>query len=104
MKEALEIINDLLETISWLGGDAYEQEAIESSVTKAYSFLEKHNYNNKDTITLEESTPIYYGFYCLKDNENKKVTAANKKHARNLLKTTMNNVKCLEPPKPKYMK
>jgi hypothetical protein len=44
LNEALEIIDDLLETINWLGGDAYEMDAINDSVDKAQRFFDAHDY------------------------------------------------------------
>ena len=40
--EALEIIQQLLATIDWLGGDAYENEATAEQRNKAEEFLDKH--------------------------------------------------------------
>ena len=42
-KEAIEIIEDLIETILWLGGDAYEMEAVTPSIEKAREFIEKYS-------------------------------------------------------------
>ena len=37
-KEASEIINELLDTISWLGGNAYEMDCINSVRNRAEEF------------------------------------------------------------------
>ena len=41
MKEALEIIKELIETIDWLGGDAYEMDVISKVINRANEFYDK---------------------------------------------------------------
>ena len=82
--ECIEIIEELLECISWLGGDSYEVECAENMCKNAYDFLEKHKQPEIEKPIESKRFPEYYNIYKSRLSNNI-VIAKNKKHAKNLL-------------------
>jgi hypothetical protein len=96
---ALDIIEDLLETISWLGGDAYEMEATKESRNTAYDFINLHRSRVESTIGIVFDQNIRMGLYCLKSDENITVKAMNRKIAAKYLGVGKKSIKVIEVPK-----
>ena len=94
-QEALNIINELIQTINWLGGDGYEMDAISPVLRQAENFLEKHE--EKKPVPVEIKYNHWNNLYFDLDNPENKVYAKNKKHARNLLNIPRNRVKYSQP-------
>ena len=102
LTEALDVIESLLETISWLGGDPYEMDAVEKDVECARSFLTKHRPSIEVVDELAEYgespwKPIN-GIYCLRSDHSVTVTANNKVSAAKKMKIGKEQLLCLTPP------
>ena len=97
--EAFEVINELLECISWLGGDAYEVEAAENMCEGARAFLEKYKTEEEKEVESKFDNAIkmkaWEMLFVCRDDESKYVVSNNKRHAKNLLNTALANVKCV---------
>jgi hypothetical protein len=100
LNESIEIINELLECINWLGGDAYEVECTDDMTRNAYKFLEQ--FKDKEDSAIKETHGITEiklchseGVYKMRDNDDKWVVAHNKKHAANLLRTQPKKTVCV---------
>jgi hypothetical protein len=57
-QEALDHIEELLKTISWLGGDAYEMEATADTRNEAQAFLNKHRPAKKEKKLFKKSKSL----------------------------------------------
>ncbi len=91
--EAIDIIESLLETISWLGGDGYEVECAENMTKEAHAFIEKYK---PKPISIEKGrTDSKNGLYCLQGDENIKIEAVNSRNAANKLRVGKAKIKCL---------
>jgi len=99
-EEALLIISDLLDTIGWLGGDAYEMEAIEKATKIAQDFLDKHKTIKEDTpdLKLKHMTGSSFGIYCHKHDGKRQVEACNKKVAAKYMGVSKRSVRCIKEP------
>lgn len=95
--EALEIIEELLDTIGWLGGDSYEMECIEPSIKKAEDFVYKHKEQIADS-KIPRFIESKIGIYTTKDNKGKIIRAVNRRNAKNILGVDVNKVKCIRAP------
>jgi hypothetical protein len=102
-EEALDVIDDLLQTISWLGGDAYEMEATAKSTDAGYAFLEKHRppVPEPEPVSPQITHPTWNeNTYVLRSEQHlenaRKVYAWNKKIARKLLGVSEGEVICIQ--------
>lgn len=85
--EALEVIDNLLGTISWLGGDSYEMEATAKSTNAGYEFLQQHRLASPTPpLDLVVEYGIHhqrelnrYGLRCEEGCENRQEVYARKK-------------------------
>ena len=91
--KAIEIIESLLETIGWLGGDSYEMECVENMTKEAHEFLREHK--PEPIIIEKDRTDSMNGLYCLHGDETKKVEASNKKEAANKFNVGKGQIQCL---------
>jgi hypothetical protein len=91
--EAIELIESLLETIGWLGGDSYEVECAENMTKEAREFIKKHK--PQPIIIEKDRTDSRNGLYCLYGDETIKIEAVNKNNAANKLSVGRVQVKCL---------
>ena len=95
-EEALLIISDLLDTIGWLGGDAYEMEAIKNETNIAQIFLDKHKTIKEDTSG--NLTGSRFGLYCHIRDGKRQVGACNKKLAAKYMGVSPHSVRCIKEP------
>lgn len=95
--EALKIIDELLETISWLGGDSYEMDFISETVNKASKFLEDNR--PKVKVPLFKTDYSNLGIYTSKDNTGRIVRAVNRSNASRILGLGKKHLKCIKVPK-----
>lgn len=104
LKKSIEIIKELLDCIDWLGGDSYEMEVAESMCENAYKFLEKNDENDKNVklnfqlIDNNENFIILRQWEMLfirRDNEKIYTVTNSKKQAKNILHTSLKNIKCI---------
>lgn len=91
--EALEIIESLLDTISWLGGDPYEVECAENMTKEAYDFIKKHK--PTPVVIEKDRTDCMNGLYCLHSDWSRKIEASNKRRAAKLFGVGVGAVKCI---------
>jgi len=102
LKEACQVIEDLLDTINWLGGDAYEMECIQPSVDSGLEFLHKVGHKTQDQIEREEEKrrrEEHLGVYCLRSKPSMTIRARCKREAKNRLGVSVKKVKCLQLPR-----
>lgn len=97
--EAFEAINELLDCISWLGGDAHEVEAAEKMCEGARAFLEKYKTEEEKETEYRFDNAIkmkaWEMLFVCRDDESKYVVSDSKRHAKNILNTALRNVKCM---------
>lgn len=95
--ESLDIIGELLEIISWLGGDSYEVESTEKGVSRASEFFNKHKPPKIDIENIP-TTDSRLGQYIAKDQPNVIIYAVNKRNAKNKSGRMLKDIKCIKQP------
>ncbi len=101
LQEACEVIEDLINTVNWLGGDPYEVDCTQPHVQKALKFIHNLDYKTqeeKEEEEREKNEKTRLGLYVLKSDPDTIAWARSRYVARHMLHARLQKIKCLKKP------